>query len=133
MAKFAHGAYIEMGDGGTPETFTKVPKATDFALNPGAKEKIDTTNHDSTAKEHLQGLAEDGELSTEFNHDPSEPMHVALRAKHDEADPTNYKLHFASGVVAAFAATVNVTFTLGVNDAEKMAVSWAISGAVAYS
>lgn len=132
-AQFAHGAELHMGDGGTPETFTKVPCPGDFSFKPPQPERIDVTNHDSAAREYLQGLGADGEVTTEFFYDPAETMHAAVRAKHGVSAPTNWELHFASGDVATFAATVSVEFTLPISDAEKMSVTLAISGAVTWS
>lgn len=129
-AKFAHGATIAMGDGGTPEVFTPIPGPKDFSLTPPQPERIDVTTHDDDARTYLQGLGGEGELTSEFNYDPAEPMVVALMDKMGESNPTNFKLTLKSGTVCAFAATVAWTLDLPVADAEKISVTWSISGAV---
>ena len=136
MAIFAHGAELHMGDGATPtENFSKLPGPTDFEFTPPQPERIDVTNHDSAAREYLQGLGADGELTTEFQYDAGQPLHVELRNKHGDSDPTNFELHFpdAQSTIASFAATVSNTFRLPVSDAQIMAVTFAISGIVTWS
>jgi hypothetical protein len=61
-------------------------------------------------------------------------MHLALRDKHGEADPTNFQLHLpdVQSTVANFAASVSYTMRLPVGDAQVMAVTFAISGAVTW-
>lgn len=135
MAILAHGAEIHMGDGGTPtEVFTKIPGPGDIEFTPPQPEKIDVTNHDSAAREYLQGLGADGELTCEFHFDAGEPMHIALRDKHGVSDPTNFELHLpdVQSTVATFAATVSYTMRLPVGDAQVIAVTFAISGDVTW-
>lgn len=129
-AVFAHGAEIRMGDGGGTEVFTKVPGPEDFSLTPPQPERIDVTTHDDAARTYLQGLGGEGELTSQFNYDPAEPMVLALRDKDGEANPTNFEFELNSGTIFSFAASVSYTLDAAVNDAEKIAVTWAISGAV---
>jgi hypothetical protein len=119
-----------MGDGAVPEVFTKVPGPTDFSLTPPQPERIDVTTHDDAARTYLQGLGGEGELTSEFMYDPAQPLHLSLRDKMGEANPTNFELELNSGTIFSFAATVSWTLDAAVADAEKMAVTWAISGAV---
>lgn len=134
MAISAHGAEIHMGDGGSPETFTKVPGPTDVEFSPPQAERIDVTNHDSAAREYLQGLGAEGEVSFELHFDAGEPMHLALRDLHGASTPSTFQIHFpdAEATVAQFAATVSTTFRLPVEGAQTMAVALAISGAVTW-
>ena len=66
--------------------------------------------------------------------DAGEPLHIDLRDKHGEADPTNFQVHFpdTQNTIAQFAATVSNTFRLPVGDAQVMACTLAISGAVTW-
>lgn len=130
MAVFAHGAEIRMGDGAVPENFTKIPGPTDFSLTPPQPERVDVTTHDDAARTYLQGLGGEGELTSEFMYDPAEPLHLSLRDKMGEANPINFHLELNSGTIFYFAASVKWTMTAAVADAEKMAVTWDISGDV---
>jgi hypothetical protein len=135
MAIFAHGAEVHMGDGGGPEVFSKIPGPTDIEFTPPQPERIDVTNHDSPAREYLQGLGADGEITFETQFDAGQPLHIELRDKHGEADPTNFEVHFpdTQNTVASFAATVSNTFRLPVSDAQIMASTLAISGIVTWA
>jgi len=135
MAQLAHGAELFMGDGATPtEVFTKVPGLGDVEFTPPQAEKVDVTNHDSTAREHLLGLAGDGELTSEFFFDAGEPMHIELRDKDAEPDPTNFQIRYpdVQNTIGHFAATVKWTQRLPVGDAAVMAVTLEISGALTW-
>jgi hypothetical protein len=135
MAIFAHGAEIYMGDGGSPETFSKIPGPTDIEFTPPQSERIDVTNHDSAAREYLAGLGAEGEVGFSIHFDAGESMHIDLRDKHGVSDATNFEIRFpdVESTVAAFAATVSTTFRLPVGDAQEMAVTLSISGAVTWS
>jgi hypothetical protein len=135
MAISAHGAECYMGDGGGPETFTKIPGPTDIEFTPPQPERIDVTNHDSAAREYLQGLGAEGEVSFEIQFDAAEPMHLDVRDKHGVSQPTNFRVIFpdAQNTQADFAATVATQFRLPVEGAQIMAVTLAISGAITWS
>jgi hypothetical protein len=124
-----------MGDGATPtEVFTKIPGPGDIEFTPPQPEKVDVTNHDSAAREYLQGLGADGELTTEFHFDAGEPMHIALRDKMGVAAPTNFEIRFpdVQSTVGHLAATFAYTMRLPVGDAQVMAGTFSISGAVTW-
>lgn len=135
MAIYAHGAEVFMGDGGAPETFSKIPGPTDIEFTPPQAERIDVTNHDSAAREYLAGLGAEGEVTFEIHFDAAEGLHIDLRDKHGVSDPTNFEIRFpdVQNTVAEFAATVSNTFRLPVGDAQVMACTLAISGAVTWS
>lgn len=130
---FALGAVIKMGDGAPTEVFTAIPGPTDFNYTPPQPDQIDVTDHDSTSREYLQGLAGDGELTAEFWWNAAEPMQIALRDKHTESQPTNFQLIAKSGMIIDLAATVSHSFEFGTADAEKMIVTWRISGTPVYT
>lgn len=134
MAVLAHGAVVKLGDGATPEVFTAISGPMDITFNPGDTEKVDVTNHDSTAREYLQGLAGDGECSYEVQYDTSVTIHKTLRDKHDVSTASNIQVLFNDGTLADFAATTSVSFDLGVaSKAQIMQVKHAISGGVSYT
>ena len=134
MAVLAHGATVKLGDAGTPETFTAISGPLDIEFTPPQPERVDVTNHDSAAREYLQGLSGEGSASYDVQYDPSKPIHLTVRNLHGVTTTRNFKITFKSGTVASFAATTAVTFKLGVaNQPEIMSVTHAISGAVTYS
>lgn len=69
---------LYMGDGGTPEVFTRVPEVGDIKSPTGERAEIDVTSHDSAAKEVLLGLRDFGECSFPVNFIPGDVTHEAL-------------------------------------------------------
>lgn len=69
---------LYMGDGGTPEVFTKVPEVGDIKSPTGERDEINVTSHDSAAKEFLLGLADFGECTFPINFIPGNATHTAI-------------------------------------------------------
>jgi len=134
MAVLAHGAVVKVGDGASPEVFTSISGPTSIEFTPPQPERVDVTNHDSLAREYLQGLSGEGEMTFDVQYDQSVASHKTVRDLHGVSTTTNFQMHFADGTYVSFAATVSVTFTHGVaTEAQIMAVTLAISGAVTYT
>ena len=134
MAVLAHGAIVKQGNGATPEVFSAVSGPTDIEFTPPQPERVDVTNHDSAAREYLQGLSGEGEASFDVQYDQSVASHKALRDLHGVQSTTNFQIHFADTTYASFAATASNTFKLDVASAPQiMSVTLAISGAVTYT
>ena len=131
----AHGAILKMGDGATPtETFTKIPLCKGIKFSPGEAEKVDVTNQDSLAYEHLKGLLKNGAIPFIFLYDATDSMHKALRDKNDEEAATNFQLILKSGLQIDCAATVSMgELDLEVaNKAEEWGVTLELSGVSTY-
>ena len=135
MAVLAHGATVKFGNGATPtEVFTAIGGPTSIEFTPPQPERVDVTNHDSGAREYLQGLSGEGEASFDVQYDQSVAMHRTVRNLHGVSTTTNVQIHFADTTYASFAATVAVTFKLDVaNQPQIMSISIMISGAVTYT
>jgi len=135
MAVLAHGAVIKQGDGGTPtEVFTAVSGPLSIEFTPPQPERVDVTNHDSLAREYLQGLSGEGECTFDVQYDQSVATHKSLRDLHGVEAATNFTITFADNTIASFAATSSNTFKLDVaNAAQIMSVTLVISGAVTFT
>ena len=134
MAILAHGATVSLGDAATPEVFTAISGPTDITFTPPQPERVDVTNHDSLAREYLQGLSGEGECGYDVQYDESVATHQTVRDLHGVESTRNLVITFADSTEAAFAATTSVTFKLGVaSEAQLMTVTHAISGAVSYT
>lgn len=134
MAVLAHGSVVKLGNAATPETFTAISGPTDIEFTPPQPERVDVTNHDSSAREYLQGLGGEGECTFDVQYDESVTVHKTLRNLHGVSTTRNYQVVFKDGTIAAFAATCSVTFKLGVaNQPQLMSVTLAISGAVTFT
>jgi hypothetical protein len=131
----ALGTEIAMGNGATPEVFTKIPKPSQISFGNPEKAQVDVTNHDSLDEEFIQGLGSAGECTFTLFWDSTEPQQVAIRDKVGVTNPTNFQLTLPddAGTVFDFAATVNTTWTFDEKDALKLEVTLNISGAVTYT
>ena len=130
----AHGAILKKGDGATPEVFTKIPLCKGIKYSPGESEKVDTTNHDSLAAEHIKGLLASGSVPFLFLFDPTSTEQKELRDLNDEEQPTNFQLITKSGMQIDFAATVSMgELDLDVKSkAEEWGCTLDISGIATY-
>ncbi len=134
MAVLAHGVVVKQGNGGTPEVFTAISGPLSIEFTPPQPERVDVTNHDSLAKEYLQGLSGEGSCSFDVQYDTTVATHKSLRDLHGVESTTNFTITFADNTIAAFAATSSVTFKLDVaNAAQIMSATLMISGAVSYT
>ena len=90
----AQGTLLKIGNGATPEIFTKISEIKTFSGPGGSASVIDVTDINSTAKEKRMGLADEGQLSFTINYIPDDTQHKALRAARASREETNFKLVF---------------------------------------
>jgi hypothetical protein len=126
----ALGTELAMGDGATPEVFTKIPLTSQISVGPPVKAKVDVTNNDSTDREYIQGLGEDGEATLTIIWDSDEPQLFAFLALQQVTTPTNFRITLpdTAGTLMNFSATVNYTWQLIEDDAIKLDFTLSISG-----
>lgn len=133
-AKSTKGIRLQRGDGGGSETFTTIGEVTNIK---GPSEKaagIDVTSFDSTGKEFIAGLPENGELTFDINFIGSDAQQQGLRTDLRAGTLRNFKLilndHATTPTTIAFAAIVTGAPEIsgGVNAAVKGSCSLQISG-----
>lgn len=131
---YSHGTKLDVGDGATPEVFTPIDNCGDFDYTPPQPEEVDTTDHSSSAREHIDGLGADGELTTDIHFDAGKAAHVTLRGLHGVSDATNFRLRMPDSQksMVSFAATVRTKFREPVGGVQVMALTLRISGAVTW-
>jgi predicted secreted protein len=114
----SEGILIQRGNGATPtEIFTTVGEITDFDGPGGSASVIDVTNLESTAKEKLMGLKDEGQFSFNANLVPGDVGQTGLRTDRDNRTLRNFK------VILTDAGTTTLTFSAYV-------LGFSISGAV---
>jgi len=69
MADYIGGISFKRGDGGNPETFTKVPGLASISGLGKTNPLADSTDFDSAAKEYIAGLPDGDQITLEFNDD----------------------------------------------------------------
>jgi predicted secreted protein len=106
----AYGTRLEIGDGGTPETFTQIAEVLDISGPEFSADTEDVTSHSSTGgwEEHIPTILRSGEISFEVNLVPSDTSHAALRTAFTNRTRRNWKLVFpdSSSTTWSFAAYV---------------------------
>lgn len=130
------GVQLKRGNGGSPETFTLIGEVTKFDGPGGSANEIDATSLDSTAKEWLMGLQDEGEFTFEANCVPSNAQQAGLRTDRAAATLRNFKLLLTDvgPTTLSFAAYVKeYKISGGVDDKITLNVTLRISGAVTWA
>src|SRR6185369_2297065 len=137
-AKSTKNVKLQRGDGAGSESFTTIAELTTFK-GPGEKApQIDVTSFDSTAREFIAGLTDNGELTFDLNFVGSDAQQQGLRTDSRAGTLRNFKLnlndHVSDPTIASFAAIVTMPPELGggVDQAVKGSCSLRISGTVSW-
>lgn len=78
----------------SPYTYTAIPGVTSIQLGGPSRAPIDVTDLDSTAKEFLMGLRDNGQLTLDVNFNPDNSVHTLLRSDIDSTTPRKFRLTF---------------------------------------
>lgn len=130
------GVQIQRGNGAASEIFTTIAEITDFDGPGGSASEIDTTSLDSTAREFLMGLKDEGQFTFNCNLVPSDTAQTGLRTDRDNRTLRNFKviLTDASSTTLTFSAYVmGFSISGAVDDKIGASVTLRISGAVTWS
>jgi hypothetical protein len=115
----------------TPLAYLEVGEITDFDGPSGSASVIDTTNLQSTAKEKLMGLPDEGQFSLTINRQPDDAGQLAVSAARKARTEKNFKLTLSDGSVLSFAGYVlGDTWSGGVDGKVSGSITIEISGAV---
>ena len=123
-AGIGHGADFLRGDGGGPETFATVGDITNITTPSISRDAVDTTHLGSVEgwREVTGGLKDGGEVTIEFNSDPSDATTAALFGDLSNNAPKNYQIKFPDATAWIFSALLTAVDS-GVPLADKMAGS----------
>lgn len=115
----------------TPLAYLEVGEITDFDGPSGSASVIDTTNLQSTAKEKLMGLPDEGQFSLTINRQPDDAGQLAVSAARAARTSRNFKLTLSDDSVLSFAGYVlGDTWSGGVDGKVSGSITIEISGAV---
>lgn len=120
---------IRTGD----NTWVQVKGVTGWSgLGGGSSSDIDVTDLDSTGKEFLSGLKDEGSVTVNANYLPTDAGQLALETARNVGDVTDFRGTYGTGTgapVYAFQANVK-TFEIGVgvDAALTLAVSMKLTG-----
>lgn len=125
----------EASSPGTPTGFTDpIPEIRDFQGPQGTSPEVDVTSLDSTAREKISGLKDNGSFTANMNWVPNNLQHQGLINDQESRVRRWYRLTFSDGTLAEFIGFVTSTSTTGaVDQVVSMALSVSISGAIEWT
>jgi hypothetical protein len=88
MTKFVQ---VQRGDGGSPETFTKIAEVTNFKGPSSKASTLPATSFDSAGEEFIGGLTDGGELTFDVNYVATDPQQQNLRSDMTNGTKRNFK------------------------------------------
>lgn len=115
----------------TPATYTEVSEITDWSGPDGQATVIDTTHLQSTYKEFLMGLPDEGQVTFTMNRDFSDAGQSACIAAREARAPIGFKMTYSDGTYQTFDAVV-LSFSISgaVDDKVPASMVIKITGAV---
>lgn len=128
--------YTAYSSGGTatPVAWTQIANIKSFSGMDGTAAVIDVSNLQSTAKEKLMGLQDEGGFSVELDLDPADAGQVAVLASRTAQSKKQYRLTLPSLNTATFQAFAKkVSAAGGVDASIKRSVDLEITGAVTWA
>lgn len=135
LAEWSLGDHIEMGDGATPlETFQRIPEARNIQFNLGARTRVDTSSHDSTApfRDNIATFREEGTITFDGNYIPGNAILQSLENKIAADATTTFRMVFeedAGDVVwQGEARVLSVVPTSNFEDARRYTATLATTG-----
>jgi hypothetical protein len=129
----SQGVVLAMSDGGSPSLFTNVGNVTGFQGPGGSAAVIDVSNLDSTAKEKLIGLADEGQFTFDMNLDPDNAAHQALRDARATRVRKEFRLTLTDTVATVlifYGYVLQFRIQGAVDQVVKASVSLEVDGAV---
>jgi hypothetical protein len=128
------GLTYTSGGTATPAVYTKINGVMSFDGFDGTADELDTTDLDSTAKEFISGIKDEGKFGFEAKVLKNDNGQIALRANRTSGAVVGMKLSLPDASVATFNVIVKSMPTSGgVNAVLKGKIDCRISGPVVWS
>lgn len=137
-AKTAIGTQLKRGDGGSPETFTKLAEVRSAKGPSQDVNVIDVSNFDSPSgyEEYAVGLKKGAALTAVANLIPQDPVYKSLLADFESRRIGNYQMVLpdASSTTATFTAFVaKLDRTFDVKNVMEVTIDLQITGAITWA
>jgi hypothetical protein len=131
VAISAQGSKLEIGAAGADPIFTQIKGFKSYTGFDGSASEIDTTDLNSTAKEFLLGLQDNGNFNFELHINHADPGQLALTAARKTGALTPFKLTLPDGSIATWKGLVkSVPLQGAVDGIQSGSVTTRISGDV---
>jgi len=123
-----------LSDGASPEVYTEVDGLTSINGPDGSTPEIDTTHLNSTAREFLMGIPDNGSIQCSGFYDGDDTQHAALYSAWANGTSKNFNLKFINespNEKWAFSGYVQ-NFSIGAETDQAVTLSFSIriSGAI---
>lgn len=132
----SQGTKLYYSDGGSPSSFSAIGNITNFTGPGGSTSIIDISNLDSTKREKLPGLPDEGNFQFDVNLDPDNAAHIALRQARTARTRLEFKVVLTDTSptnLVFFGYVINFSVSGAVNAAVKAAISLEIDGDVSWA
>lgn len=124
----AQGLTFQVEVAATPTTIKNVHT---YSQSPGESTEIDVTDFNSTGKESLLGLKDEGEFSFDMMADYADAAQDEIRSLYDSGALGVFLITFANGWNVGFSARVkSYGESAGVDDALRATASIKVSGSL---
>ncbi len=121
---------------GSPTEFSSIGNVVDFSGPGGQASVIDVSNLDSTFREKLMGLPDEGQITFNVNLDPDNTQHSLLRSARQSRTRLEFRLTLTDATPATgtfFGYVLGFVIAGGVDQAVKAAITVEIDGAVTWA
>lgn len=133
----AQGVLIKMGNGASPEVFNTIAEVKGFDGPGGSATVIDASTLDSTAKEKIMGLPDEGQFTMDVHFDPTNTNgQVAMQTARAARTKKNFKVTLTdSGAMDVTFSGYVTGFSLSgaVDNIIAAKITIEITGAVTYT
>jgi hypothetical protein len=100
------GTTFQIENAASPNEYTTMAGVKSITgLGSGQAAEIDVTDFDSTAKEFIQGLADEGSLQVTYNYDPDDVRQIQLETARNAQSSLDFQIVLASGTLKYFRFT----------------------------
>jgi hypothetical protein len=131
----SQGITLHMSVEGSPTNFQKVGNVTNFRGPGGQAAVLDASNLESTFKEKLIGLPDEGQFSFDINLDPDDTVHTAIRTARRNRTLCEFKVTLTDSTpkqVIFFGYVMGFSIAGGVDQIVKASITIEIDGEVSY-
>jgi hypothetical protein len=121
---------------GSPTSFANIGNITDFSGPGGQASVIDISNLDSTMREKMMGLPDEGQVSFNVNLDPDNTSHNTLRTARAARTRAEFRITLTDATpttLTFFGYVLGFVLSGGVDAAVKAAITIEIDGVVTWA
>lgn len=131
-AEIGYGVVMERGDGGSPESWTKIGEVTDPDFPTLSRDAVEATHTESTSRyrEFISGLRDGGELSPTLHLDTGATAYDDLITDYESDATVHYRVKSPDGNEAwDFQGLItNIEHDVPLDDRMTVTVTFKVSG-----